>query len=620
MPLNPPHATALEDKWRGERVEGTVRIPRGSRIRACGNPGKPRPGSPFRHAASPPPAPQKRIVTPDSVFIQGQSPSATSSGAPRTRARFGPRSGPGRGFEDDPEPSRGNRSLGKRAPQEAGAATASGLRGVSLPLRPSRAAPSNQGSKVTPASCHPLAPAALGDAALRPALASSSGSAVSQAPAQGPGRWCAAVRLGTRVAGAPTVTSPRKAPAPQAWPRRSSPASRAASCPVARPAHRPGRPCPRRGTDGGSAEGLTRRPSPSRASLPRLPRQGPDRPRVPRRSRLPAPHPDALTKLASGPGAARMPRSPPRARETPGDKHAHSPRTRDPRSSRPRLAPAPAPVPQRGAPPPRRSSSGCHPVTSRPPHTKRLPRGPLAPAPALGAHLGARSLGGPGSGAATSRPGGPGGHRGRGAAARPARGQAGRRVGRGAPSSRRRWGGGLGGLLRALSPGRASLRASPSERSRGRGRRPGAGTRPWPRTSGPAGVAGQRGNAVPSAQEERAAGGARGEKAARARGEKFPAAWPRSLAARAPGGPCAPTAPPGGPRPLRAWGGGLDGGTPGALKDAGAGPGTSGGGRGLAPALGCSEIQPGPGARPPPSPTTALPVTSYSLSGKRSDL
>jgi len=112
-------------------------------------------------------------------------------------------------------------------------------------------------------------------------------------------------------------------------------------------------------------------------------------------------------------------------------------------------------------------------VTSRPPHTKRLPRGPRAPAPALGAHLGARSLGGPGSGAATSRPGGPGGHRGRGAAARPARGQAGRRVGRGAPSSRRRSGGGLGGLLGALSPGRASLRASPSERSLGRGRRPG---------------------------------------------------------------------------------------------------------------------------------------------------
>lgn len=405
--------------------------------------------------------------------FRARAPAPPPSGAPRIRARLGPRSGPGRGFEDDPEPRRGNRSLGKRAPQEAGAATASGLRGVSLPLRPSWAAPSNQGSKVTPASCHPLAPAALGDAALSPALASSSGSPVSQAPAQGPGRWCAAVRQGTRVAGAPTVTSPRKAPAPRAWPRRSSPASRAASCPVARPAHRPGRPCPRRGTDGGSPEGLTRRPSPSRPSLPRLPRQGPDRPRVPQRSRLPAPHPDALTKLASGPGAARMPRSLPRARRTPGDKHAHSPCTRDPRSSRPRLAPAPALVPRRGAPPPRRISSDCHPVTSRPPHTKRLPRGPRAPAPALGAHLGARSLGGPGSRAATSRPGGPGGHRGRGAAARPARGQAGRKVGRGAPSSRQRSGGGLGGLLGALSPGRASLRASPSERSRGRGRRPG---------------------------------------------------------------------------------------------------------------------------------------------------
>ena len=173
-------------------------------------------------------------------------------------------------------------------------------------------------------------------------------------------------------------------------------------------------------------------------------------------------------------------------------------------------------------------------------------------------------------------------------------------------------------LLRNLYAGQeATVRTGPA--SGGGGAR-GAGTRPWPRTSGPAGVAGPRGNAVPSAQEERAAGAARGEKAARARGEKFPAAWPRSLAARAPGGPCAPTAPPGGPRPLRAWGGGLDGGTPGGHKDAGAGAGTSDGGRGLALALECSELQPSPGARPPPSPTTSLPVTSPSPSGKRSDL
>lgn len=331
-------------------MEGTVRVPRGSRMRACGNPGKPRPGSPFRRAASPPPAPQKRIVTPDGVFIQGQSPSAAPVGGSPDQARLGPRSGSGCGFEDDPEPRRGNRSLGKRAPQEARAATASGLRGVSLPLRPSWAAPGNQSSKVTPASCHPLAPAAFGDAALRPALASSSGSPVSQAPAQRPGRWCAAVRPGTRVAGAPTVTSPRKAPAPQAWPRRSSPASRAASCPVARPAHRPGRPCPRRSTDRGSAEGLTRRPSPSRPSLPRLPRQGPDRPRGPQRSRLPAPHPDALTKLASGPGASRMPRSLPPARGTPGDKHAHSPRA--PASHQPRPSSHGAGRPHPAAAPP----------------------------------------------------------------------------------------------------------------------------------------------------------------------------------------------------------------------------------------------------------------------------
>ncbi|TEA24816.1 hypothetical protein DBR06_SOUSAS11110085, partial [Sousa chinensis] len=52
---------------------------------------------------------------------------------------------------------------------------------------------------------------------------------------------------GTRVAGAPTVTSPRKARAPRACPRRSSPASGAASCRVARPAHRPGRRRPRGG-------------------------------------------------------------------------------------------------------------------------------------------------------------------------------------------------------------------------------------------------------------------------------------------------------------------------------------------------------------------------------------
>lgn len=128
-----------------------MRVPHGSRIGACGNPGKPgaRVAIQARCLPSPSPPVAHCYSRQPSPFRPG-APAPRPSGAPRTRARLGPHSGPWRGFEADPEPKKGNSSLGKRAPQEAGAAAASGLSGVSLPLRPSLAAPGDQGSKCQP--------------------------------------------------------------------------------------------------------------------------------------------------------------------------------------------------------------------------------------------------------------------------------------------------------------------------------------------------------------------------------------------------------------------------------------------------------------------------------------
>lgn len=155
MPLNPHHAAALRDRRgagggggcgerHGSRVGPHRRLPR---PRAARGPGR-RSG-----AASPPPAPQERIVTLGGLG-SGQRPRRPRLGgsleAGTARAALRPRPRPPAWIGGGPRAQEGKPLAGKTGAQEAGAAAASGLPGVSLPLRPSAAGPGDQVSK-----CHP---------------------------------------------------------------------------------------------------------------------------------------------------------------------------------------------------------------------------------------------------------------------------------------------------------------------------------------------------------------------------------------------------------------------------------------------------------------------------------
>nr|XP_054111645.1 proteoglycan 4-like [Callithrix jacchus]XP_054111646.1 proteoglycan 4-like [Callithrix jacchus] len=411
------------------------------------------------------------------------------------------------------------------------------------------------------------------------------------------------MRRQARVSGAPARDVTPEGPVrPGPGRYRTPQVARAASCPASRPAHRPRRRCP----DGDTAES-PRTPSRHARPSPALtPTRRPHRAAVTHGEvSYPPPTSDALTKLPLAPGAARIfPTSPPHA---PPTLHASAHAEPLPHSS---LAPPPdlssAHIPRRpsaaaqGAPTlqlPRRPSGDLeHPPTH---HTKQGPRGPhistqrarsapesaSAPYPAQDPDVsrrhrpGAASTGPPAPGRslltsapaltrgpwvwrcdfAARRPGWPWGVRAR----QPGR-PAARQEGGWAAAPPPRAGAQVasrGGLLSsplalaalalplasrspAAGGGGAQERWERAARGSGPGRTP-AGPAWCPRVP--------RGNAIPSAQEERPGGRRAGGEGEREREEKSSrAAWLRSLAA--PGSRWAvraPTAPPGGPRAPR---------------------------------------------------------------------
>lgn len=130
-----------------------------------------------RHSGAQPPLPQapNSALLHSVLSIQSRSPTAPLSnrGLPEGGHLAGPHSAPPRVFSRRTmSPKKGKGSLGKRAPQEAGAAATSGPAAVSLPLDPSSHAPVGpklQMSPPRPAIPSP-APAAAGPQVLRPGL------------------------------------------------------------------------------------------------------------------------------------------------------------------------------------------------------------------------------------------------------------------------------------------------------------------------------------------------------------------------------------------------------------------------------------------------------------------
>lgn len=173
--------------------------------------------------------------------------------------------------------------LGKRAPQEAGAAATWSLPCVSLPLCPSlKASSCDQSSK-----CHLPALPSPRPRRARPSiptgLLASKGVGLGLERARGPGRRAAFGRApGSRVPGSKPMASPRKACAPQAWPRRDSWVAGTASCSM-RGLHT---------GPGGDTRRLARPVSPRAALAARTPGNG-----LPPSLRLPVPTQNALTKL-----------------------------------------------------------------------------------------------------------------------------------------------------------------------------------------------------------------------------------------------------------------------------------------------------------------------------------
>nr|XP_045230700.1 translation initiation factor IF-2-like [Macaca fascicularis] len=582
---------------------------------------------PWRRERPAPPRPQPGLCAPK---LPGPPPGVGVAGPyrglwdaaaekaparPRWRAPLQPALRPLRGLDNDQESQEGKLLAGK-----TGAPGSCGRDGLgpgwcfASPL-PHHGGPwSDQAPNVTLASCHPLSPphSAPMSSSRVPCLQGAGEGGRPRKERRGGGlRRCL---WGARLAcpGPPPVTSSPKGPCvPGRY--RAPQVAGAASCPASGPAHRPRRRCP-----GGDTAESPR--TPSRHARPSPPLRALTPTRRPRRARVthgevssPPPTSDALTKLPSAPGAARMfPTSPPYAPQTlRASAHAeplpHSP-----------LAPCPNPTsagrtfPRRpsaaaqGAPtlqlPRRPSGDLAHP----PHHTKQGPRGPhistqralsvpepaSAPHPAQDPDASRR----PRPGAASTEPPaprrslltsvpaltrGPWVWRCDFAARRPGWPWGSGRGGPAGPRPGRKEGGPRRPLLapalgpRAGRPARLASRlrrtrspTSLSEPSRGRGRRPGArgaggaGTGPWPRTRpGLPGVRGCRGEmrSPPHRKSGRAGGRAGGRRAGgegeREREEKSSrAAWLRSLAA--PGARWAvraPTAPPGGPRaPLRA--------------------------------------------------------------------
>lgn len=231
--------------------------------------------------------------------------------------------------------------MGKRAPQEAGAAAASGLTGVSLPLHPSSAAlGATKAPNVTLASCSPLAP----PRSATPLCA--------RPPGPPPGypapRRGAVNRAGAPLSGdtglacpaPPAVTAAPEGPTGPGSGRVGAPgASGAASCPLAGPAHRPGR--------------AARVGAPQIALRTHLPTHGPHRPSLPRQApvhtekSLPPPTAEALTNLPSRPGSVQMPPRPyPTLSNTPRLRARGPLSPPDPRFSRPHATNRPQPAAQ----------------------------------------------------------------------------------------------------------------------------------------------------------------------------------------------------------------------------------------------------------------------------------
>lgn len=552
------------------------------RGRECGARSSARPAPPFRRAASPPPAPTGALLH-SLPSIQSPRPAAPPPArAPRRRAPLQPALRPLRGLDNDQESQEGKLLAGK-----TGAPGSCGRDGLgpgwcfASPL-PHHGGPwSDQAPNVTLASCHPLSPphSVPMSSSRVPCLQGAGGGGPTSKRAAGRRAAPRSVGCQARVSGAPArdvIPEGPVRPGPGRY--RAPQVAGAASCPASGPAHRPRRRCP-----GGDTAESPR--TPSRHARPSPPLRALTPTRRPRRAPVthgevssPPPTSDALTKLPSAPGAARMfPTSPPHAPQTlRASAHAeplpHSP-----------LAPCPNPTSAgrtstrrpsaaaQGAPtlqlPRRPSGDLAHP----PHHTKQGPRGPhistqralsvpepaSAPHPAQDPNASRR----PSPGAASTEPPaprrslltsapaltrGPWVWRCDFAARRPGwpwgsgcGGPAGPRPGRKEGGPRRPL---LAPALgpRAGRPARLASRlrrtrspTSLSEPSRGRGRRPGArgaggaGTWPWPRTRpGLPGVRGCRGEmrSPPHRKSGRTGGRATrgGRRRARARGKKFP--------------------------------------------------------------------------------------------------
>lgn len=190
--------------------------------------------------------------------------------------------------------------LGKRAPQEAGAAATRSLPCVSLPLCPSLKASSCDQSP----RCHLPALPSPCPCRARPriptGLLASKGVGLGLERARGPGRPAAFGRApGSHVPGSKPVASPRKACAPRAWPRRDSWVAGTASCSM-RGLHT---------GPGGDTRRLARPVSPRAALAARTPGNG-----LRTKPPAPRPHPESTHKAPSGPRCTA-----PRPRPTLGD-------------------------------------------------------------------------------------------------------------------------------------------------------------------------------------------------------------------------------------------------------------------------------------------------------------
>lgn len=372
----------------------TARVPRGSASAPAEAPGGSGPGSPFRRCLPSPSPPRAHCYTRRPRF-RAETPAPAPRGLPGGGHGSGrapaPAPAPGVDWGRTESPRRETARWENRRPGSWG------RRGLGPawcfasppPLRGGPWRPSLQMSPPRPATPSPP----LDAAARRPAPASSPPPRVPCLPGAGHalGRRAAVRGRGTRVAGAPTVTSPLKGPRARGL--------AASGLPGLRGLFLPGRAACAQAA--GAAAHLGVRPRAPRAAPPGTalearaptpwPRQAPS---PPRRSRLPAPPPTHSQSSPPAPAPCECPVPTPRSADPP----RHRARTAPARPTLAPRAPRHAPAPARGAGRPHPQLPGRPSGNLAPPAHKATSSRPPARPPrrwvltSARAHSGARAL------------------------------------------------------------------------------------------------------------------------------------------------------------------------------------------------------------------------------------